>query len=137
MGTWIKAVRVAAAVASLACGHRHPPSSGAGRAATTAGGPAPRISAVSPDTAVFGMAVTITIKGAGFAPDSNRVVIGPVRVERAPSDREGTTLQVTVPATLPSAGEVAPLRLTPGTYAVTVSTRFGTSNAVPFTLVWR
>lgn len=77
--------------------------------------------------------IRATIRGAGFLPAGNLVEFGPVKIPDLPSTG-GVRISFSVPKVAPSGGEVPPMVLTEGDYAVTVTTSAGTSNALTFRL---
>ena len=79
--------------------------------------------------------IRLTIHGRGFDAAGNVVKFGPVEIADLPSTNGGTQIATFVPKTMPSRGEAPPFVLTPGEYAVTVTTQDGTSVSVTFTLV--
>jgi hypothetical protein len=76
----------------------------------------------------------VTVEGRGFAEAGNIVDFGGIQVEGLPSSEGGSRLVFSVPKMIPSAGEVPPMVLQPGEYAVTVTTPWGTSRPVIFTI---
>jgi hypothetical protein len=94
----------------------------------------PAISGVSPARAAVGDTVVMT--GSGFATVANHIKIGPGYVHNLPSSN-GTSISFTLPSYVdvcpPFAEGACPavvMAVTPGTYALSVITRNGTSNAV-------
>jgi len=69
-------------------------------------------------------------------PTGNTVTFGPVRISDLPSP-DGRHITFFVPKEVPSRGEVPPMVLLYGGYAVTVTTQAGTRRAVQFTLTRR
>ena len=108
-----------------------------GRDLIPARGPEPHIESITPDTLALGSTAPVTIHGRHFAADSNRVQVGPARIGPVPSSEHGSVLSIVVPAVLPSSGEAPPFKLGPSTYRIRITTRAGSSNLVPFTLVER
>lgn len=76
----------------------------------------------------------VTIHGSGFMETGNVVVFGPVRIPDRASTNGGTRIVFSVPKERPSTGEVPPMVLPAGEYAVTVTTESGKSTPVTFTL---
>lgn len=101
------------------------------------GAPCPHIQSIAPDTLALGSTQQVTIRGRHFSADSNGIEFGPARIGPRPSSEHGRVIRFVVPAVLPSSGEAPPARLGPATYQVRVTTRTGSSNVVPFTLVER
>jgi hypothetical protein len=81
--------------------------------------------------------IQVIIEGRGFSEEDNVVTFGVVPVEGLASSDSGTRISFWVPKEVPSTGEVPPMVLDPGEYAVTVTTARGTSNAMTFTLTPR
>ncbi len=75
----------------------------------------------------------VDILGCGFA-DSNTVNVGPATFPGVASLDAGTRIRLVVPSTLPSRGEVPPMRMPTGTVDVTVTARNVTSNRLPLVL---
>ena len=122
---------VAASLTSVAC------ASQAASDTMPSGSDAPIISRLSPATGPAGQAypIRLTIHGRGFDDVGNRVTFGSVSIDGVPSTEGGTRITVSVPKATPATGEVPPMVLVPGEYAVTVTTPAGTSNPLSFTLV--
>jgi hypothetical protein len=96
----------------------------------------PFISAVSPSSGLAGTAypIELTILGGYFADSNNVVTFGPVTLKAVKATGGGTRIVVPAPKEMPSAGEVPPMPLMPGTYSVRVTNSAGASNAVTFVL---
>jgi hypothetical protein len=75
----------------------------------------------------------VEILGCGFA-DSNTVNVGPATISGVASLDAGTRIRFVVPLTLPSRGEVPPMRMLTGTVDVTVTARNVTSNRLSLVL---
>jgi hypothetical protein len=93
----------------------------------------PVLTRVVPDSAPAGpdYPVQITLHGTGFAPTGNSIAFGPVTIKDLPSS-DGTTITLMVPKEMVSTGEVPPMVLFAGTYPITVTTKFGSSNILLF-----
>lgn len=98
----------------------------------------PEIIAMTPSSGPAGTAypLKVTIIGRGFEPTGNTVTFGPIELMDLPSS-DSQHLVFQAPKTVPSRGEVPPLVLPPGEYAVTVTTGAGTSRAMLFILTSR
>lgn len=79
---------------------------------------------------------TIAIMGSGFSKTTNRInFAGKNNVLVAVRSSDGHTIQFTIPATPCSLGDIcAQSVLKPGTYPISVSNEFGTSNKLLFTV---
>jgi hypothetical protein len=99
-------------------------------------GAGPSIARLSPSSGQAGDAypIEVTIQGHGFAETGNIVSFWGILSEGLPSSDNGTRIKFWVPKEAPSTGEAPPMVLTPGEYAVTVTTPIGTSEPVIFTL---
>jgi guanyl-specific ribonuclease Sa len=97
--------------------------------------PAPRVDSLAPSGArLAGDAVVeVVVHGGGFTFSGNVVVFGSTEIGPVPS-ANGTTLRFTVPTTLPSHGEVPPMRVSPGEFPVRIRNGNGESNAMTFTV---
>lgn len=120
------AVFVAAALAAGAC-------ASAGRTTAAA---RPRLTSLTPGSVrvVSGNVTEVDLAGSGFdtnstAPD-NTVRIGPLLLRAVPSSANGTRIRVAIPDAMPSSGEAPPMPWMGGSYAVTVTTRAGTSDTL-------
>ena len=96
----------------------------------------PVITRLEPSSGRAGTAypIRVTIHGSGFMETRNVVVFGPVRIPDRPSTNGGTQIVFSVPKERPSTGEVPPMVLPAGEYAVTVTTESEKSAPVTFTL---
>jgi hypothetical protein len=81
-----------------------------------------------------GTVIEATLTGCAFAPTGNTVRFGDVTMRNLSSTNGGTRITITIPKETPSTGEVPPMQIGPGRYAVTVTTPRGTSNVLQFTL---
>ena len=98
--------------------------------------PEPVITRLEPSSGWAGTAypIQVTIHGSGFMETGNVVVFGPVRIPDRASTDGGTRIVFSVPKERPSTGEVPPMVLPAGEYAVTLTTESGKSAPVTFTL---
>ena len=112
------------------CGQPPPPD-------TPPAGDGPAITRLEPASGPAGEAypIQMTVHGTGFAATDNVVSFGPVSTAGLPSTGGGTAITMLVPKMAESTGEVPPMELFPGEYAVTVTTSAGTSEPVTFVLV--
>ncbi|MCZ6916906.1 MAG: hypothetical protein O7I93_09030 [Gemmatimonadetes bacterium] len=112
------------------CGQSPPPD-------TLPSGGGPSITRLEPSSGPAGEAypIQLTVHGTGFAPTDNVVSFGPVATTGLPSTAGGTAITLLVPKMAESTGEVPPMVLSPGEYAVTVTTLAGTSEPMTFVLV--
>ena len=96
----------------------------------------PVITRLEPSSGWAGTAypIQVTIHGTGFMKTGSVVVFGPVRIPDRASTNDGTRIVFSVPKERPSTGEVPPMVLPAGEYAVTVTTESGKSTPVTFTL---
>ena len=96
---------------------------------------APKLFSITPASGPSGTAYPLraTLRGAGFEPVGNSVRFGPAQISDL-SAADGSSIVFAVPKLLPSRGEAPPMVLPPGNYAVTVTTKVGTSNALNFVL---
>lgn len=103
----------------------------------------PRLLSVTPDSVevLAGNVIAIDLRGSGFdtsnAAPGNTVRIGDLLLRAVPSDAHGTVIHVTVPATVAATGEAPPLAWPAGRYAVSVTTRAGTSDTVMLAIASR
>lgn len=97
--------------------------------ADTTSAMAPMIDSVSPDTVIIrdGAAAVLTLRGKGFASDSNTVRVGPVTLYGIRGTNGGTTLTIILPDRLPSGGGAPPMLWTSGTFDVVIHTMRGRS----------
>ena len=95
----------------------------------------PHVDSLSPSSATIAgdAVVEVVIHGAGFTPAGNMVTFGPAELGPLASP-DGKTIRFVVPTTMPSRGEVPPMRLGPGEFSVHVRNGSGESNAMPFTV---
>lgn len=95
----------------------------------------PVILDISPSSGPAGSAYPIRaiLRGLGFMRSGNTVTFGPVQVPNLPSP-DGRHIEFFVPKEVASSGEVPPMVLPYGEYAVTVTTSAGTSRPVTFVL---
>ena len=103
------------------------------RVTTTPAAP-PRIARLTP---AFAIADTeeppvVEIVGQSFAAEGNTVTFGPVVLRNITSANGGTLIRLTVPREASVSEEAPPVRLTAGTYRVSVRTARGQSNSVDF-----
>lgn len=105
--------------------------------APTAGG-ALTLSSLSPSTGRTG--TTVVVRGTDFSPSGNQVHFGIGYIAKLPSS-DGTTLRFVVPDTLSPCQPDSPdpcatvlVRVTAGTYQVSVVSGGSTSNATSFTV---
>ena len=105
-------------VAFLACYRR----ATTNRTAKTTVSEAPMIVTVTPDTVLLrdGKPAVLTVRGKGFASDSNTVRVGPITLYGIRSTDGGTTLQFILPDRLPSSGGASPMLWTTGTFDVVI-----------------
>ena len=98
--------------------------------------PAPQIVRLSPSPIVIraGMNAALTILGADFVADSNRVSFGPYVFDGIRSTQNGTVINVIIPDRMPSRGGAAPMLWVAAEYQVSVSNRHGASAPVSITL---
>jgi hypothetical protein len=96
---------------------------------------APKLFSITPASGPSGAAYPLQamLHGADFEPAGNSVRFGPVQISDL-SSADGSSIVFAVPKQLASRGEVPPMVLPPGNYAVTVTTKVGTSNALNFVL---
>lgn len=96
----------------------------------------PVITRLEPSSGWAGTAypIRVTIHGSGFMETGNVVVFGPVRIPDRASTDGGTRVVFSIPKERPSTGEVPPMVLPAGEYAVTLTTESGKSAPVTFTL---
>ncbi len=94
----------------------------------------PVIQALVPTEGPAGTAypIEITITGTGFARVGNTVTFGDIVIADLPSTNDGAEIRFYAPKERPSTGEAPPFVLTPGHYAVTVTTPDGTSEPALF-----
>jgi len=87
------------------------------------------IIALSPDTVVMrdGAPAVLTLRGKGFASDSNTVQVGPVTLYGIRSTNGGTRLTLILPDRLASGGGAPPMLWTSGTFDVVINTVRGRS----------
>jgi hypothetical protein len=95
----------------------------------------PRIDRVVPDSVVMapGAVIEIVIQGSGFAggtPGRNTVRFGETAIANVPANDNGNEIRFTIPESVPSRGDAAPMPLESGRYALRVVTDAGESNAV-------
>ena len=119
-----------AARAQLAADSSKRASSGEGSAKTVTG--SPKISGITQITSGPGDPPQAVIRGSGFLPTGNTVMFGQVELTNLPAADGGTMIRFTVPEEIPATGEVPPMRIGPGEYAVAVKNARGVSNAVKF-----
>lgn len=96
----------------------------------------PHIDSLSPPRAKVpgrGGLVSVTIHGSGFSADGNVVLFAGAEIAEL-SSADGATLQLVLPSSLPSRGEVPPRMIGPGRYELRVRTSAGTSNPIELTL---
>ena len=80
------------------------------------------------------MNAALTILGADFVADSNRVSFGPYVFDGIRSTQNGTVINVIIPDRMPSRGGAAPMLWVAAEYQVSVSNRHGASAPVSITL---
>lgn len=103
----------------------------------------PRLLSVTPDSIELlpGNAIGIDLRGSGFdtssAAPGNTIRIGDLLLRAVPSDAHGTVIHVTVPATVAATSEAPPVAWPAGRYAVSVTTRAGTSDTVMLAIASR
>ena len=103
----------------------------------------PRLLSVTPDSIELlpGNVTAIDLRGSRFdtsgAAPGNTVHIGDLTLRAVPSDAHGTVIHVTVPATIAVTSEAPPVAWPAGRYAVSVTTRAGTSDTVLLTIASR
>jgi len=103
----------------------------------------PRLLSVTPDSIELlpGNVTAIDLRGSGFdtsgATPGNTVRIGDLMIRAVPSDAHSTVIHVTVPATIAATSEAPPVAWPAGRYAVSVTTRAGTSDTVLLTIASR
>ena len=103
----------------------------------------PQLHSVTPDSVelLAGNVATIDLRGSGFdtssAAPENTVRIGALVLRAVRSDAQGTILHVMVPATVAGTTEAPPVPWPAGRYAVSVTTRAGTSDTVMLTIASR
>lgn len=96
----------------------------------------PRLTAVSPESVqlIRGNVIEIALTGTGFdtthAAPQNTVRVGALVLTGVPSSAGGTSIRIVLPDAIPSGGEAPPAPWMPGSYAVTVSTKAGTSDTL-------
>ena len=107
---------------------------------------APRLTRITPDTIRLGKgeAPTLTLVGSGFVPGgtgtfvvgANTVRIGRASFDMLPADSAGATIRFAMSLTFPdTAARGRPSSFAPGTFAVSVVTPNGTSNALSLTMI--
>ncbi len=98
--------------------------------------PAPQIVRLSPSPIVIrtGMNAALTILGADFVADSNRVSFGPYSFDGIRSTQGGTVITVNIPERMPGRGGAAPMLWVAAEYLVIVSNRHGSSAPVSIEL---
>lgn len=118
------------AAATAGCGQPPPPD-------TPPSGDGPVITRLEPASGPAGEAypIQMTVHGTGFDTTDNVVSFGPVSIPGLPSTAGGTAITLLVPKMAEATGEVPPMELEPGDYAVTVTTPAGTSDPMTFQLV--
>ena len=94
----------------------------------------PHITSLTPTSAQVDpdAVVEVVIHGSGFAASGNVVMFGPVTMDGMFSADGGRSIRFVVPTQLPSHGEVPPMRILPGEFAVRVRTPQGESNSMIF-----
>jgi len=103
----------------------------------------PRLLSITPDSIELlpGNVTAIDLRGSGFdtsnAVPGNTVQIGDLQLRAVPSDAHGTVIHVTVPATVATTSEAPPTAWPGGRYAVSVTTRAGTSDTVMLAIASR
>jgi hypothetical protein len=95
---------------------------------------APHITSLTPSSANVDpdAVVEVVIHGLGFAASGNVVMFGPVTMDGMFSADGGRSIRFIVPTQVPSHGEVPPMRILPGEFAVRVRTPQGESNSMIF-----
>lgn len=80
-----------------------------------------------------GEIITVQIAGERLTATGNATFFGSIRLGDLPSP-DGRTIRFGVPQTVPSRGEVPPMVIQPGSYAVYVVNANGTSDTLTFTI---
>ena len=99
-----------------------------------ASGP-PVIDSARPDSVLvpYGGVVEVTLFGTGFTPGKpgqNTVHFGNAALKLVPASSDGRQIVFAIPDRISRSAEAPPSALRPGSYAVSVETSAGTSNAV-------
>ena len=95
----------------------------------------PVIDSARPDSVLvpYGGVVEVTLHGSGFVPGQpgqNTVRFSSAALKSIQGSSDGRRIVFVIPDLLSSGGEAPPSRLQAGSYAVSVETASGTSNAV-------
>ncbi len=80
-----------------------------------------------------GQIITVEVTGDGLMPVGNTTFFGSINLGDLASP-DGRTIRFAVPQTVPSRGEVPPMAMQPGTYAVYVMNSRGASDTLRFTI---
>jgi hypothetical protein len=80
-----------------------------------------------------GQIITVEVVGERLTAVGNTTFFGSIKLGDLPSP-DGRTIRFAVPQTVPSRGEVPPMAMQPGTYAVYVVNANGTSDSLKFTV---
>jgi hypothetical protein len=96
---------------------------------------APVIDSVRPDSVIvpYGGVVEVTLHGSGFIPGQpgkNTVHFDNAALKSIQGSSDGRRIAFVIPELINSGGEAPPMRLQPGSYAVSVETTSGISNVV-------
>ena len=100
---------------------------------TTIGRPHLTILTPSSGSLSSGQIITVEVAGDRLTATGNLAFFGPIRLGELAS-ADGRTIRFAVPQTFPSRGEVPPMVMQPGTYAVYVVNSNGTSDTLRFTI---
>ena len=95
----------------------------------------PVIDSARPDSVSvpYAAVVEVTLFGSGFAPGKpgqNTVHFTSTALKQVPASSDGRQIVFAIPAVISRSAEAPPSALRPGSYAVSVETSAGTSNAV-------
>ena len=76
----------------------------------------------------------VVVRGKGFMPVGNTLLIGAIEIRDLPSADGGTLIRFTLPTERPARSEAGPKVVGAGQYTVTVKNARGTSNTLRFTV---
>ena len=95
----------------------------------------PHLERAAPNSASLDMGslVQVELYGTGFTASDNAIAFGPLSAGTVAS-ADGRTLRFIVPSQYPARGEVPPMVVSPGDYAVTVKNSNGISDTLVFTV---
>jgi len=130
------AVSVTTLVISVGCSRRNSGAAAAGSgppAATAIGRPHLTTLTPSSGSLASGQIITVEVAGEGFTATGNAAFFGSIKLGDLAS-ADGRTIRFAVPQTAPSRGEVPPMAMQPGTYAVYIVNSNGTSDTLKFAI---